>query len=149
MNDQSSKPVVPLVFWVVSIVSLLWNSYGGYDYVMTKIDPINYMQSMGISQQSIDYTIALPAWLTVFWALGVWGSIAGSILLLLRSRHAVKAFIVSFVGLAVSQLCQFFGGDMPAEMKQTPMLVMSAAIWAALLFFIWHSRRALGSGILR
>lgn len=149
MSDQTSKPAVPVVYWVVSIISLLWNSFGCYDYVMTKTDPVNYMQSMGMSQQAIDYMGGLPSWLTVFWALGVWGSLAGSVLLLLRSRHAVTAFAVSLLGLAVSQLYQFLGGDMPAEMKEIPMLVMTAVIWAALLFLIWYSRRALASGYLR
>jgi hypothetical protein len=37
-----------------------------------------------------------------FWALGVWGALAGSMLLLLRSRRAVTAFAASLVGLAVS-----------------------------------------------
>ena len=44
------------------------------------------------------YYNSLPAWLTAFWALGVWGGLAGSLLLLARSRHAVLAFALSVLG---------------------------------------------------
>ena len=146
MNEATK---LPGSFWAVSIVSLLWNAFGCYDYVMTKTDPVNYMKSMGMSDEAIAYMGTMPSWLTVFWALGVWGSLAGSILLLMRSRHAVTAFVVSLLGLAVSQIYQFFGAKMPAEMSTAPMLVMTAVIWASLLFFIWYSRRALANGYLR
>ncbi|MFM5929376.1 MAG: hypothetical protein ACKOPQ_00530 [Novosphingobium sp.] len=146
---MASASRVPGSFWAISIVSLLWNSFGCYDYFMTKTDPVNYMKSMGLSDETIAYMDQFPAWLSAFWALGVWGSLAGSVLLLMRSRHAVTAFIVSLVGLAVSQAYQFFGGVMPAEMKTGAMIGMTVVIWAALLFFIWYSRRARAAGYLR
>ncbi|OZA60779.1 MAG: hypothetical protein B7X78_07865, partial [Sphingomonadales bacterium 39-62-4] len=102
-NLESTPACVPAHLWAVGVISLLWNSFGCFDYAQTKLDPVGYMISMGMGEAEIAYTQAMPAWLSVFWALGVWGSLAGSILLLLRSRHAVTAFAVSLVGLAVSQ----------------------------------------------
>lgn len=144
--NAAIKP--PLSFWAIAIVSLLWNSFGCLDYTMTKMDPVNYMRSMGLSDDAIAYMDGLPGWLTAFWALGVWGSLAGSVLLLLRSRHAVTAFYASLVGLVVSQVYQFAVG-MPAEMTSPAMIGMTLVIWGALLFFIWYSRRALAVGYLR
>jgi hypothetical protein len=139
----------PKQLWIVGVISLLWNAFGCYDYVMTKIDGENYMRSMGMSDEAIAYMAQMPSWLTVFWALGVWGSLAGSVLLLMRSRHAVTAFLISLVGLAVSQFYQWFAGSMPAEMSAPPMIAMTVVIWAALLFFIWYARKARAQGILR
>ena len=90
----------PWHVWVVGVISLLWNSYGCYDYTMTKLDPAHYLAGSGMSAAGQAYMLALPAWVTAFWALGVWGSLAGSLLLLARSRHAVTAFAASLVGLA-------------------------------------------------
>jgi hypothetical protein len=139
----------PWHLWVVGVLSLLWNAFGCYDYTMTKLNGAKYMSAMGMSDEAIAYMAAMPAWLTVFWALGVWGSLAGSVLLLLRSRHAVTAFVVSLVGLAVSQFYQWFAGGMPAEMSSPPMIGMTVLIWAALLFFLWYARRARAQGLLR
>ena len=139
----------PWHLWAVGVVSLLWNAFGCYDYTMTKLDGAAYMSGMGMSDEAITYMAQLPSWLTVFWALGVWGSLLGSVLLLMRSRHAVTAFIVSLIGLAVSQFYQWFAAPMPADMTAGPMIAMTVVIWAALLFFIWYARKARSQGILR
>ncbi|PLK26362.1 hypothetical protein [Novosphingobium sp. TH158] len=136
-------------YWAISGLSLLWNSFGAYDYTMSKLDPAAYFAAMGLSPETLAYMEAMPSWLTIFWALGVWGSFAGSVLLLLRSRHAVTAFWVSLLGLAVSQAWQLSAGGMPAEMTAPPMLLMTVLIWAGVIFFIWYSRRALAKGYLR
>lgn len=134
--------------WAVGVISLLWNSFGCYDYTMTKLQPAAYFQEMGLSAEAVDYMASLPAWLSAFWALGVWGSLAGSVLLLARSRHAVTAFAVSLTGLAVSQIYQWTT-LMPAEMRSTAMWVMTAVIWGALLLFLWYSLRMKRAGVLR
>ena len=41
---------------------------------------------------------AFPIWAQFGWGLGVWGGLAGSVLLLLRSRWAVWAFGLSLLG---------------------------------------------------
>jgi len=139
----------PWHLWVVGVLSLLWNAFGCYDYTMTKLDGEAYMHSMGMSDAAIAHMAQLPSWLTVFWALGVWASLAGSVLLLLRSRHAVTAFAVSLVGLAVSQVYQWLSGPLPADMSTPPMIAMTVLIWAALLFFLWYARRVRAQGLLR
>jgi len=139
----------PWHLWVVGVISLLWNAFGAYDYTMTKLDGEKYMRGMGMSDEAIAHMAQLPDWLTVFWALGVWGSLAGSVLLLLRSRHALSAFLVSLLGLAVSQLYQWLDGTMPADMSATPMIVMTVVIWAALLLFIWYARKQRNAGVLK
>jgi hypothetical protein len=138
-----------MTFWIIAGVSLLWNAFGCFDYTMTKLDPVGYMKAAGLSDDSIAYMANFPGWLTGFWALGVWGSLAGSVLLLLRSRHAVTAFVVSLVGLAVSQGYQWFaGGALPAEMTTPGMMAMQAVIWIGLLFFIWYARRQAALGVI-
>lgn len=102
-----------------------------------------------MSAEEIAYMQAMPAWLSAFWALGVWGSLAGSVLLLARSRHAVTAFAVSLVGLAVSQSYHLFDAAMPASMNSGAMMVMNLLIWSALLFFLWYARRMTAAGVLR
>src|SRR3954466_4951009 len=92
--------------WIVGILALLWNAYGCYDYLMTVTSNQAYLAAFPADQ--LAYYNSLPAWLTGFWALGVWGGLAGSLLLLARSRHAIPAFAVSVLGIVVSFGYQMF-----------------------------------------
>lgn len=150
MENLQTEPLrAPGHLWAVGVISLLWNSFGCVDYTMSKLDPSGYMKSVGMGEAEIAYTQAMPAWLSAFWALGVWGSLLGSVLLLLRSRHAVTAFAGSLLGLAVSQIYQFTDSAMPESMKSPGMMGMTALIWISLLFFLWYSNRMKAAGVLR
>ena len=95
----------PVHLWIVGILSLLWNCFGAYDYVMSHMRDTQYIAS---SMPGVDPNAAL-AWMDAFpiyskigWALGVWGGLLGALLLLLRSRYAVWAFAVSMLGIVLS-----------------------------------------------
>ncbi|MBB4612362.1 hypothetical protein [Novosphingobium taihuense] len=148
-NLQATPARTPAHLWAIGVISLLWNSFGCVDYTMSKLDPLGYMKSVGMGEAEIAYMQAMPAWLSAFWALGVWGSLAGSVLLLLRSRHAVTAFAVSLLGLAVSQISHFLDSTMPASMNSGAMMAMNLVIWGSLVFFLWYASRMKAVGVLR
>ena len=53
-------------------------------------------------QEMLDYWFAMPAWMWIIWAVGVFGALAGSLALLMRKRLAVGLFLASFLAAAVS-----------------------------------------------
>lgn len=134
----------PWHLWLVGVLSLLWNGFGGYDFIMTNTQGEAYMRASGMTQPMIDYFLAMPAWMYVPWTLGVWGAIAGSVLLLLRMKWAVQAFALSLFGAVVSLV---FGlmNPMPglppemAAMKFMPWII--AVIAAFLLWYAWTQRK--------
>ena len=148
IGPDGAGPVsrVPRSFWVVAILSLLWNAFGVFDYLMTQLRDEAYLAQFTPEQRV--YFESFPATMTVFWALGVWGSLVGSTLLLLRSRWAVIAFAVSLLGLAVGTVFQFTG-DIPESLRTPEMMAMNVVIWAALLFFLWYAVRMRRAGALR
>src|SRR3546814_16804363 len=92
----------PWHLWMVGVLSLLWNARGGYDYTMTQMHNRAYIEAamgpMGLSyDDAVAFIDSFPLWADALWALGVWGSVAGSVLVLLRSRCALPAFWV-FIG---------------------------------------------------
>src|SRR5690606_34167572 len=92
----------PVHLWIVGVVSLLWNGFGGYDFVMSLTRGEAYWRESGMTQAMIDYYNAMPVWMYVPWILGVWGAVLGSVLLLLRMRLAVHAFALSLLGAVLS-----------------------------------------------
>lgn len=143
---RSASVKTPAHLWAIGVISLLWNSFGCFDYLMTALRDPATMAAMSAPARA--YVEALPSWLIAFWALGVWGSLLGSILLLARSRHAVTAFALSLLGLAVSQGYQMLT-ERPAEMSSTAMAVFTVLIWGALGFFLFYARRMATAGVLR
>jgi len=132
------RPAASRSFWIVSILSLLWNAFGAFDYTMTNLRVPSYLAQFPPGM--MDVIDAFPIWVMAAWALGVWGAIAGSILLLMRSRFAVHAFAVSLAGLAASTVYQL-GLDLPEGMKSMEVGFMNLVIWAGALFLLWYAVR--------
>jgi hypothetical protein len=126
----------------------VWNAFGGYDYTMSELGDPEYFRSMGMGQAELDWMAALPAWSVAAWAVGVWGSVLGSLLLLARSRHAATAFAASFVGAAISFAYQFSSGR-PPSMIGTLATVIPVVILLAIVAQWLYARRMATAGVLR
>ena len=138
----------PVHLWIVGVVSLLWNAVGAFDYTMTKMQNPEYLAAFTPEQQA--WFASFPLWANIGWALGVWGSVLGSLLLLARSRHAVSAFAVSLVGLAISCIYQFgvHYGDLMRLFGTFPM-IFTAIIWVILIALYLYARKQAAAGVLR
>ena len=138
----------PVHLWIVGVVSLLWNAVGAFDYTMTKMQNAEYLAAFTPEQQA--WFASFPLWANIGWALGVWGSVLGSLLLLARSRHAVSAFAVSLVGLAISCIYQFglHYGDLMRLFGTFPM-IFTAIIWLILIALFVYARKQAAVGALR
>ena len=139
---------VPWHLWAVGIVSLLWNCYGAYDYTMSHVGGLEFFQSMGLDEPAFAWFEAMPAWATAAWAIGVWVSLLGSILLLARSRHAATAFLISLLGAAISFAYQFTS-DRPASLEGAMATVMPIVILIAIVLQWYYARRMTAAGVLR
>ncbi|MGV3578500.1 hypothetical protein [Brevundimonas sp.] len=139
----------PWHLWLVGVVSLLWNGFGAYDFIMTNTQGEAYMRASGMTQPMIDYFLAMPDWMYAPWIAGVWGAVAGSILLLLRMKWAVYAFAISLVGAVVSLVFGLMNPmpGLPPEMAAMKFMPWIIAIIAAALLF--YARAIAKKGVLR
>ena len=147
---MATAPVAatPKHLWVVGILSLLWNGFGAYDYTMSHVGGLEYFETMGLDAAAYAWFEALPGWSVAAWAVGVWGSVIGSILLLLRSRHSVAAFLVSIVGAIISFAYQF-ASDRPASLEGGMATIRPVVILILILAQWYYARRQAAAGVLR
>jgi hypothetical protein len=138
----------PKHLWVVGIFSLLWNAFGGYDYVMSQLGDAAYLESMGFGPEETAWMDGFPLWAETAWAIGVWLSVLGSILLLLRSRHAASAFALSLAGALVSFAYQFTS-DKPESLQSGLPVIMPVVILVLVLAQWYYARRQIAAGVLR
>jgi hypothetical protein len=135
----------PWHLWAVAIVALLWNGFGGYDYTMSHLQGETYYRQMGMTDAQIALMDAYPVWMHAVWAVGVWGSVLGSILLVMRSRWAFHAFAASILG-AVGSLGYTLAS--PEAAKQVG-LTMPAVIVVICALFAGYSWAMTKRGVLR
>lgn len=140
---MNEAPKTPWHLWVVGVLTLLWNSVGGMSYTYTRL---GMLESLGMTADQIAYFDTYPVWANTAWALGVWGAIAGSILLLARSRHAVTAMIIATIGLIGTSIYQHVLTQTPESLQNLGLVV---SIWLTTLFMLWYAIRMRAKGVLR
>ncbi len=152
MVDANAGGKVPLSFWVVAVLGLVWNGFGAFDYLKTRMRDMEYLTSVTGSESLAGEMLAMidtmPLWAQALWGLGVWSSVLGSILMLIRSRYAVSAFLLSLVTAALSFAYQATL-TMPAGLDTIAMKIMPFFILGVIAFLWWYCRRCAQQGLLR
>jgi hypothetical protein len=138
----------PWHLWLIGVLGLLWNGFGVYDYLMTVTQGEAYLRGMGMTDPQIAYFNAMPSWMTGVWAVGVWGALLGTVLLLLRSRWAVPAFRASIAALIISLLYTYVLSD-GARVMGSQVVVMNAVVTTAAALFLWYASVMRRRGLLR
>ena len=141
--NVSEKAAAPWHLWAVGGLTLLWNAVGGFSYTMTRL---GMLEQLGMGEVEIAFFESHPVWANAFWALGVWGAIAGSLLILFRSRWAVTSIVVALIGLVGTTIFQYGMIEVP-ESLQSPGLTL--AIWITTLFMLWYARKMTAESVLR
>jgi hypothetical protein len=129
MNDKAVRSV-HWSFWLVGVVALTWNALGGTNYVMQ----MNPDTLAGYPEAARTLVESRPAWATGAFAIAVFGGVLGCVLLLLRKSVAFYVFIVSLVGVIVTNI-HTLGVAGSAEIWVGSLMSL---VVAALL--IWYSK---------
>jgi len=135
----------PWHLWLIGILSLLWNAGGAFDYVMMKTRSSAYLAQLSPAQ--LAFYDGYPFWVNLAWGLGVWGAVLGSLLLLLRTRYAVHAFVLSFLGMAGNFAWGFVISatpmtEMMADAGLFPLIFTIAIVVVGALLIVYALRMA-------
>src|SRR5512139_3481943 len=152
MQDaQIAKP--PVHLWIVGLLGLLWNGFGCYDYLMTRMRNLDYFRSM---MADVDPEAVL-AWIDSFsiyaqfgWGLGVWMGFLGSLLLLMRNRWAVPILGLSLLGAVLGLGYQIFlAPPPPPPMDSGAMAAMPWVIIGVAAVLYYYAHRQKQAGVLK
>lgn len=147
-NTRSvARAKAPWHLWVVGILAVLWNAVGVLDYLMTETRNASYMSVF--TPEQLAYFNGLPKWIIATWAIGVWGGLLGSLLILLQRRRAVQVLTVSLLSAAVTFFYNFVLSDGLRVMGGAAALLMPAVVIVVAILLLIYSRQAAQSGRLR
>jgi hypothetical protein len=147
MTNIAPAARAPAHLWIVGVLGIIWNGFGVYDYLMSKLKGVDYFRQMGMTDAQIAFAQGYPVWMNAVWAIGVWGGLLGSVLLLLRRRAAAPVFAASLIAYLVSLFYTFFLSNGRDVMGGTAP--MHAVVLAGCLFFAWYSRAMARKGVLK
>jgi hypothetical protein len=124
----------------VAGLGVVWNGFAVLAYwLMATHDAQTMAQT---SPEMVRALAEAPSWVIAAWGLAVVAALAGSLLLVLRRKLAVPAFVASLAGLVVLTIYQI-ASDMPMSLLQVVM------IWLVALFLLRFSSSEAGKGLLR
>lgn len=118
---------LPLWFWVISILGLLWFLMDLMAFVMRVFMFDAMMSDMPENQQRL--YIAMPSWVNVIFSLEVFGGVLGCIGLLLKKRWALVFFIISIIGVLTQTYYVYFMSDAISLMGAPAIIMPLVAIF--------------------
>ena len=154
MDDAiDARARTPAHLWIVGALATLWNGFGAYDYLMTRMRNTDYFEGMmpGVDPNAmLAWVDAFPLYAQFGWGLGVWGGLLGSLLLLIRSRFAVHLFAASLVGTILGLGYQILAAPpLPPGAESTMGSVMPYVIILVAALLLYYATRQRANGVLR
>ncbi len=115
---------------------------------MTKINYEPYMSQFTPEQMA--FFNSFPVWVVAAWAIAVWSSVAGSALLLLKSRFAGSAFGISLIAMAVTFVHNYLLSDVTmSDIAGPEALWFSVAIVVTAVMVWLYARHMRRIGVLQ
>jgi len=136
----------PRHLWIVGGLALLWNAMGAFDYSMTQSRNAAYMASFTPEQLAFFY--GMPAIINSAWAVGVWGGVAGTLLLLLRRRLAVWVFLASVLGVITTTFHNYVLSNGMTVAGDPFSLIFTAVIFIVALGLFLYASTLHARGVL-
>ena len=128
MSEPHIKP--HWSFWVICIVALVWNVMGSINFVIQT----NPEMVSNFPEEAQSLIASRPLWATITFAIAVFGGVLAEILLLLKKSVAYYIFVVSFLGVLITNIHTF---QVSSAIDIWVGSLMSLIIAA---FLIWYSK---------
>ena len=143
MTKSANKP--NLGFWIIGIFALIWNSLGIHGYLQQAYNTEAFR--VQYSAKQLDVIDNLPSWFTAVFAIAVFGSTIGCLLMLGKKKVSNLFFKIGLLAviiqtgynLFINEGKEFYG---PFEYS---MLIMIPAIS---IYLVWYSNTVTQKGWL-
>ena len=143
----------PMHLWIVGGLGTLWNEFGAYDYVMTRMRNTDYLASMMPDvdpQATLAWVDGFPIYAQFGWGLGVWMGLIGCVLLLMRHRWSVPVLGLSVLGALLGLGYQIIAAPpLPGTEGNAMMTVMPYVIIAVAIGLFLYGRAMSNKGLLK
>ncbi len=138
MNISARTMALLKWFWICAGLGFAWNMFGVAQFLGTTLASQEGLMMSGMTEAQARLYFGLPVWMTVAFAIGVFGGLLGSALLL-RRKQSVPIFAVSLAGYAVLYVGDITEGVF-AIMGSSQVIILTCVVLIAAGLF-WLARR--------
>jgi hypothetical protein len=136
-TPSSARPPIWLI--MVSLGGIAWNLFGAVQFAGSVMATEESLVTSGLTAEQAAIMTGYPVWMTLAFAVGVFGGLAGSALLLLRRGAAMPVLAASLAAYVMLWIGDVVHGVFAAMgAPQVAILTMVVAIAAALFAVSRH-----------
>ena len=144
--EGSDKTSLPVWFWVISIVALLWYLLDTSAFFMRLLMTDDSIKALPENQQHLYRD--MPLWVNIVFACEVLGGTLGCIALLLRKKWAFPLFVISILGVLAQTSNIWFLTDAISAMGAPAIVLPLVAIIIGTVMIVL-AKLAISKGWLR
>jgi phosphate/sulfate permease len=127
-------------FWIVSILALIWNAMGVFQYLTMQYMQEELAATMTAAENAL--VEGLPVWHTAAFAIAVFSGLLGSIFLLLKKNVATPLFLISLIAV-VLQMGYWVLGTEVVKIMGYQAVIMPVLVIIIAIFLYFFSKRNL------
>lgn len=131
----TSSPRAPLWFLAACFAGIAWSIFGVVQFSGSITATEESLIASGLTASQAAVMTGYPAWMTLAFAIGVFGGLAGSVLLLLRSRVAQPVLAISLVAYVALWIGDAIHGVF-AAMGMPQIVILTTVVSAAAALFV-------------
>lgn len=142
-TDATNKP--RFGFWIIGVLMLIWNLLGVHGYIQQAYNTEAFRAQYSIEQ--LDIIDRLPVWVTAAFAIAVFSSALGCLLMLAKRKVSNLLFKIGLVAVVFQTSFNLFmneGKQFYGAMEYS-MLIMIPLIS---IFLVWYSDKSIKKGWL-
>ena len=133
---------MPTLIRAVAALGLAWNAFGVIQFWGQASATPAMLMAKGMTAAQATLYASLPGWMTIMFAIGVFGGLVGTVLLLISQRAATTLLGMSLVGYVALYIGDITQGVFAAfGTGQIVVLTMVVTIAVALLMLSLHADR--------
>lgn len=139
---MTNQTQVPIWFWIIGVISLLWNLMGLYAFYSDMTISQDALAAMTEAKRGLYET--QPLWAKVVFGGAVILGAIGSLGLLLKKKWAAQILLLS-LACVLGQMAHGFMSN-AYEIQGSSSIIMAVVILVYALFLVWFSRHSLVRG---
>lgn len=145
---MSEDTKLPVSFWIVAALGLIWNLIGFAVYYLSVSATPEMLAEMYTTEAELAFVTGMPAWATGAQGFAVTTGVLGCVALFLRRALAKWLFIASLAGILVQDTYGFVIADAVGTFGAQSLVLPIVVILVAVAL-IGYSSKGIKNGWLR
>ncbi len=132
---MESQQKLPITFWIISIVGLVWNAMGVFNFIRQAFISVPALDALMEEQPAL--MNATPPWIYIIFAIAVFGGFLGCLGLILKKAWAIPLFLISLIAIILQMGYSMFMAD-TIKVYGTMIGVVMPILVIAIGVFLWY-----------